>query len=80
MQFFMQSLAKRKLLKHETVNLLDRYLMMLKIGMGIYTVVQAHVDWRICAVSLGLNLLNRGNDFINVAAIGTFFYFYNVQS
>ncbi|ACI65959.1 predicted protein [Phaeodactylum tricornutum CCAP 1055/1] len=72
MEFFLQSLVKRKVLSQASMLTLNRMLMVVSTIAAMQSVI-GMVCLELCAVSLLLNLVNRHQDVINTLGIGIAF-------
>lgn len=68
MEFFLQSLVKKRYLSQTMMLLLNQYLMIIGTLAGLY--VLQEVNWILATLSLLLNFTNRGYDFLNVMLLG----------
>ena len=70
MEFFLQSLVKRKVLSQSTMLALNRLLMIVSSLAAIQSIFGI-VRWETCVLSLVLNFVNRHHDVLNTMFIGS---------
>ena len=68
LEFFLQSLVKRKILAQSTMLCLNQWLMLVSSIAALHSVLQA-VIWPICLASVVLNFSNRHHDVMNTMAV-----------
>ena len=68
MEFFLQSLVRRRVLSQTVMLAANRWLMLISSVAAVQAVLQ-HVRWDVCALSLTLNFLNRYHDVTNTLAL-----------
>ena len=68
MEFFLQTLVKRRVMRQGTMLLLNKVLMA-GSSLAAVAVLAARVDWRVAAASWVLNLAHRGHDVANTLLV-----------
>lgn len=68
MEFFLQSLVRRRILSQTTMLILNRWLMLVSTCAAVNAVLRL-VQWHVCFLSLALNYLHRFHDVTNTLAL-----------
>jgi hypothetical protein len=70
MEFFLQSLVRRKVLRQDSMLWLNRLLMVVS-SLAATQAIMTTVRWELCLASLLLNFINRHHDVLNTMVLGS---------
>ncbi|GBG29872.1 Hypothetical Protein FCC1311_060922 [Hondaea fermentalgiana] len=67
MEFFLQTLVKKRYMSQSVLLTLQRLLMAVSSVSALFVLLYVRLD--VCLISFGLNMVNRGHDFVNTAIV-----------